>query len=220
MTAPLAWRWFGRVPYDEAWAWQLAWRDAVIAGTEPEILGLFEHDAVVTTGRRPVEGLERVRAAGIPVVSTERGGLATWHGPGQLVGYPIVDVGRRGIRVREWVALIEHVIIAWLGEQGIAAALRPGAPGVWVGRDKICAVGTHFRRGVSMHGFALNLSCDLSACGLFVPCGIADGGVVSASALGCAIDPAQAAPAVGEAFARSVDTATRRHYLSAVPEGM
>jgi lipoyl(octanoyl) transferase len=137
---------------------------------------MLEHDAVVTTGRRVVLGLEGLD---IPVVHTERGGLATYHGPGQLVGYLIADMGRRGHTVKSTVAALESGIIQWLASRGVVGRLRTDARGVWVEGNKIAAIGLHFRRGVTMHGFALNLCTDLHGFGGFIPCGIHDGGVTS-----------------------------------------
>jgi lipoyl(octanoyl) transferase len=180
--------WLGPVPYGEALTRQRARRDAVLARQAPEAVWLLEHDPpVVTVGRRPAPGNpspEALAARGIEHVATERGGLATWHGPGQLVGYLIVDAGGRGLGVRGMVAAIEQAVIDWLGGEGIEAERRAGWPGVWAGRDKICALGLHFRRGISMHGFALNLCPDLEAgFGVILPCGIVDGGVTSVERL-------------------------------------
>ena len=143
---------------------------------------MLEHPGVVTLGRRgwgdtgePVGGL------GVDVVQTRRGGLATFHGPGQLVGYLIASLKPHGWTVRGTVAGIEDGVIAWLARRGIHASTREGLPGVWVGHRKICAIGMHVRRGVTMHGFALNLSTDLGGFTGFVPCGIRDGGVTSVS---------------------------------------
>ena len=173
----------------------------MVAGRAPEALWLLEHDPVITTGRRPVEQLPDV---GIDVVRTERGGLATWHGPGQLVGYFIVDVARRGLGVKRTIHGVEEGILQWLQEKDLPAARRSGFPGVWVGRDKVAAVGMHFRRGVSMHGFALNLTPDLSSYRHIVPCGIQDGGVTSVQQLlGESSTPKQAWESVG---AHLVDT--------------
>lgn len=195
-------QWLGRLGYRWAWRLQHLRRDAVIAGVAPEVLWMLEHGPVVTTGRRPVERLPEH----VEVVHTERGGLATWHGPGQLVGYLILDVGRRDLTVRGTVCGLEQAIIGWLATRGIDARRRPGAPGVWVGRDKIAAVGLHFRRGVSMHGFALNLTADLRAFDAIVPCGIRDGGVTSVLRV-CGISPSprEVAEEVGRAV---VDTLT------------
>ena len=172
-----------------------------MAGRAPEALWLLEHHPVITTGRRVVEELPD---KGIEVVRTERGGLATWHGPGQLVGYFILDVADRGLGVKRTVRAVEEGILRWLQEKDLPASRRSGFPGVWVGRDKVAAVGMHFRRGVSMHGFALNLTSDLSGYRHIVPCGIRDGGVTSVQILlGKSPTPQQAWESVG---AHLVDT--------------
>lgn len=190
--------WLGRVGYVDALQRQRARRDAILAGAAPEAVWMLEHDPVVTTGRRDA-GVDAA-ALRVPVVETERGGLATYHGPGQLVGYLLLDVGGRGGGVRTTVHAVEGGVVDWLCGVGIAAERSPGRPGVWVGGAKICAIGLHFRRGVSMHGFALNLTVDLEGFRGFVPCGIADAGVTSVvRAGGPSIAPAEAARSVGSA---------------------
>lgn len=189
--------WLGRRSYVEVLAEQREHRAAILRGEAREAIWLLEHDPVITTGIRPVSGLDAGKM-GIPVVSTERGGLATYHGPGQLVGYLLIDVGKRGGSVRGTVCAVEAALIRWLSTQGLAASRREGFPGVWVGREKIAAVGLHFRRGVTMHGFALNLRTDLDGFSGFVPCGITDGGVTSLERLlGASPSPEEAAPGVG-----------------------
>ncbi|MEQ1564851.1 MAG: lipoyl(octanoyl) transferase LipB [Myxococcota bacterium] len=205
MEGDLGWEWLGRLDYLDALDRQRRRRDAILAGTAAEVVWLLEHDPVITTGRRG--GLQS-GVDTLPVVETERGGLATYHGPGQLVGYLLVDVGRRGSGVRRTVEAVERGIVTWLEGRGVAAGPRAGYPGVWVGRDKICAVGMHFRRGVSMHGFALNLTVDLAGFSGFVPCGVTDGGVTSLALVSGAEVPPQAAAgsvaaAVLEALSRS-----------------
>jgi lipoyl(octanoyl) transferase len=209
-AAPLRPQWLGRLSYAWARRLQLSRRDAVIAGHAPEAFWLLEHDSVITTGLRAVRGLpppERLRAMGIGLERAERGGLATWHGPGQLVGYLILDLPSRHLKVRTTIAAVEQGVIAWLRGRGLSADRRPGYPGVWLGSDKVCAIGMHFRRGVSMHGFALNLRPDLGAFGLFTPCGISDGGVTSVlRAQGDAPLPEEAALEVGRAVLAAFDT--------------
>lgn len=191
--------WLGRVPYRDALERQRRRREGVIEGTASEVLWLLEHDPVITTGRRPVEGLDP-GALGVPVVSTERGGLATWHGPGQLVGYPILDVASRGGSVRRTIAGVEEGVIRWLAGRGVEACRVEGRPGVWVDGAKICAVGMHFRRGVSLHGFALNLTSDLATFARFAPCGITDARVTSlAEVAGRSPEPIEVWREVGEA---------------------
>ncbi len=174
----------------------------MIAGGGGECLALLEHAPVITVGRRPAAGTpsaEELARHGVELHRTERGGLATWHGPGQLVGYLILDVRSRGLGAKGLVHRVEEGLIAWLDDQGIAGVRRCGYPGVWVGPDKIAAIGFHFRRGVSLHGFALNLSPSLSGFNLILPCGIRDGGVTSLGRLrGSSPCPADTAPAVAE----------------------
>jgi len=215
------WRWLGRVPYEATADRQRAHRDALARGDVDEEIWLLEHDPVVTTGRRPVAGLDvdALAARGVPVVRTERGGLATWHGPGQLVAYLLIDAGRRGLGARVLVQRIEDAVIAWLDSRGLTAARRPGLPGVWVGRDKICAVGLHIAGGRTMHGLALNLDPDLSIYRLFSPCGIApdDGGVTSLVAAGAGpCSPSQAAPELATALIGAVDPTSSPSLLDAV----
>jgi lipoyl(octanoyl) transferase len=201
---PLEWTWLGTIPYRDALAAQRARRAAILAGQADSTLWLLEHPPVVTEGWRtppaptPVAALAR---HGIEVVRTDRGGLATYHGPGQLVGYLICDVARCGLGVRQTVAALEQGLIGWLAAQGVTAGRRPEYPGVWVGRGKIAAVGMNFSRGVSMHGFALNLTVDLAPFSLIVPCGIVDGDVTSLARVRgeAAPTPAEAAPAVAVA---------------------
>lgn len=205
--APPTWRWLGTVPYLQALDAQRAHREAIVAGRAGEELWLLEHPSVVTTGRRSVPDLDLDRLArrGVPVVATERGGLATWHGPGQLVAYVLVDAGRRGIGARALVASVEEAVIGWLAGLGLAAGRREGLPGVWAGRDKLCAVGLHLAHGVSMHGLALNLDPDLGVYDLFTPCGVRDGGVGSVRRLlGTAPPPEAAARSLGPALIQAI----------------
>jgi len=170
------------MPYAQALEEQRSHRRAILEGRADSVLWLLEHDPVVTTGRRVPEGtasVEELAARNIDFFATERGGLATYHGPGQLVGYLICDIGDYGLSVRETICGVETGIIRWLEGFGVTAGRRQGYPGVWVGKNKIAALGLHFRKGVSMHGFALNLTVDLAPYDLIVPCGITDGGVTS-----------------------------------------
>ncbi len=193
----LAWSWLGRLRYGQALEQQRRRREAVIAGELPEILWLLEHDPVVTTGRRKVPDLPSPAALserGVDLHQTERGGLATYHGPGQLVAYAIIDCWGRGIGAKGAVHAMEQAVIDWLGTMNLIATRRPSFPGVWVGNDKICAVGMHFRKGVSMHGLAINLTNDLSGFELITPCGITDGGVTNVHTLsGIQLKPEEAA---------------------------
>lgn len=207
VNSALAWRWLGRQAYEPVLAAQRARRRAILAGQEAEEIWLLEHDPVVTIGRREPADLDRDSLArqGLAVVPTERGGLATWHGPGQLVAYTLVRVQERGFGPRSFVCAVENTVIAWLAERGVVAGRRPVLPGIWVGRDKICAIGLHMEGGVAMHGLALNLSPALEAFGLFTPCGIRDGGVTSLLRLcGSAPLPQEAAMSLGPALSASL----------------
>lgn len=195
------WRWLGSLPYQPTLERQRHQRQAVLEGSAGPELWLLEHPPVVTEGRRAPPSptpVETLALRGIDFVRTERGGLATYHGPGQLVGYLIADIAELGLGIRATVAAVEQGLIRWLALQGVVAHRREGYPGVWVGRAKIGAVGMHFHRNVSMHGFALNLTTDLAPYALFVPCGITDGEVTSLELLRGqgTPSPAQAAPGV------------------------
>jgi lipoyl(octanoyl) transferase len=171
----LRYAYLGRVRYGPAWRLQEEIREAILAGRAGPSLLLLEHDPVVTLGRsaRPEHLLfprEEIERRGIEVVDTSRGGSVTFHGPGQLVGYPVVPV-QRG--VREHVAAIGRALCEVLGALGIDARYRCDAPGIWVGPAKLASIGLHIRKGVAIHGFALNVDLDLAPFDLIVPCGLA-----------------------------------------------
>jgi lipoate-protein ligase B len=155
----------------------------------PDTLLLLEHPPVITLGRRGSLAdvyvhEDALHARGITVEQTTRGGLVTYHGPGQLVGYPIVHLRQRGLSVPCYVRALELAIIDALGEIGVAAHIDTNHVGVWSdGRGKLAAIGVAQRHGVTLHGFAVNLQPDLSHFGLINPCGIGDLGVTSAAAL-------------------------------------
>jgi lipoyl(octanoyl) transferase len=175
------WAWLGTVPYAQALRLQERVRDCVVQGSSPDTLLLLEHPPVITLGRHASEehvlaAPDRLSRDGIAIVQTSRGGDVTYHGPGQLVGYPVFRL-RRGIRAH--LSQIADAIVTVLAELGIAAVWDASRPGIWVGSDKICAVGVHVLRRVASHGFALNASIDLKGFGAIVPCGIRDAGVTS-----------------------------------------
>jgi len=179
------------VPFAPTAALQERLRADLLAGHGPETLLLLEHDPVITLGRSarpehvhlPEPELAR---RGISLVQTGRGGDVTYHGPGQLVGYPIVRL-RAGV-VGHMTAMA-RAVAAVLAEQGVDARWRRESPGLWVGDAKICAFGVHVRQRVSIHGFALNVAPDLAAFELIVPCGIAGVRTTSLAALGIAPPP-------------------------------
>jgi lipoyl(octanoyl) transferase len=176
----------GLVEYVAAWDAQRANAEARRAGTGPDVLMLLEHPSVYTAGRRTQP--EDRPTDGTPVVDVDRGGRITWHGPGQLVGYPIVALGEP-MDVVDFVRRLEEGLIAVVHGFGITAAGRvAGRSGVWLPADdrgperKIAAIGVRVQGGVTLHGFAINCAPDLAAFDRIVPCGIADAGVTSLSA--------------------------------------
>jgi lipoyl(octanoyl) transferase len=163
----------GTVDYEEAVALQERLRAARQADGVPDLLLLLEHLPVYTRGRRsdPAElpmGESWYRAQGIDVVNADRGGKLTYHGPGQLVGYPIMRIADIGAYLRT----MEHALIEALTDEGIDAQVRDGLTGVWVGERKIGSIGVHVSRGVTTHGFAVNVSNDLQPFEWVVPCGL------------------------------------------------
>jgi lipoyl(octanoyl) transferase len=172
----------GLVPYERAWQHQREIHAAVVAGTAPDTVLLLEHPSVYTAGKR-TEAWERP-FDGTPVIDVDRGGKITWHGPGQLVGYPIVRLPDP-VDVVAYVRRLEGMLIDVCAELGLSGGRVEGRSGVWLPADergpdrKIGAIGIRVARGVTLHGFALNCDADLSAFDRIVPCGISDAGVTS-----------------------------------------
>ncbi len=171
------WRvlWLGRVGYSEALDWQESIVAAKAKETEAEdVLLLLEHEPVYTIGRSPDRSsLGDVEASGVPVVEVNRGGKATYHGPGQLVGYPLFDLRRGGKDLHRYLRSIEMGLSEAALAFGVEAGFREGLTGVWVGNRKLASIGVGVRRWVAMHGFALNVAADVSGFGEITPCGIA-----------------------------------------------
>ncbi|MCW2723923.1 MAG: lipoate-protein ligase [Frankiales bacterium] len=169
----------GLVPYDEAWRLQQSLHDEVVEGAEDVTL-LLEHPPVYTAGKR-TDPWERP-VDGTPVIDVDRGGKITWHGPGQITGYPIVRLADP-VDVVAYVRRIEQLLIDVCAELGLTTDRVEGRSGVWLpdGSSKIGAIGIRVARGVTMHGFALNCNPDLSAYDRIVPCGISDASVTSLS---------------------------------------
>ncbi len=168
----------GKMSYGPARAWQQALRQGRLRGELPDLLLLTEHPPTYTMGRssRPDHLLAdeaQLEAEGISLFHIERGGSATYHGPGQLVGYPIIDLRERGRDVHLFIRNLEQVLIATLAAFGVAAATRVGLTGVWVGDDssKIASIGIHVRHWITMHGFALNVAPNLDHFDWIRPCG-------------------------------------------------
>ena len=204
MTRPLQVRWLGKVSYDEA----LVLQRAIHARTDDDYLLLLEHPHTYTLGKRadPAHVLVAPESVGADLITTDRGGDVTYHGPGQLVGYPIGELAASVAGVRDVVAhvrRIEAVLIEALGEFGLSGTRVEGRSGVWIGNAKIAAIGVRVARGRTMHGFALNVDCDLSMFDHIVPCGITDAGVTSmARELGGAPEMATVVEGVSRAWAR------------------
>lgn len=165
---------------DYQWAWDLQRRIAAerADGTVGDTFLLLEHASVYTAGpRAPMEHV--VGELRAPLVQTDRGGQVTYHGPGQLVGYPIIDLAAKGLGPKAYVHGIEAALVEALAGFGVAAHTENGLTGVWTERGKIAAIGVKISRGVSLHGFALNVNTDLVAYAPIVPCGIFDRPVTS-----------------------------------------
>jgi lipoyl(octanoyl) transferase len=181
----------GAVSYAEALALQRSLVEDRRAGRIDDTLLLVEHPHVITLGVRGDGGRshvlaapEALAAAGIDVLETGRGGDITYHGPGQIVGYPIIDLDPDRRDVHRYVRDLEEVLIRVAADCGIVAGRIPGLTGVWVGQEKLAAIGVRISRWVTSHGFALNVTTDLDYFRLIVPCGIADRGVTSLARLG------------------------------------
>jgi lipoyl(octanoyl) transferase len=182
VSRTIAATWLGRIPYRRAWDLQKRLVDARAGGLIPDTLLLLEHDAVLTLGRQADEShvLARpseLRRRSIEVIRVERGGEVTYHGPGQLVAYPIIRLGDRGLMVRPLVAALEEAMIETCATLGVETVRRDGHPGCWVLGDggrphrKVGALGLRIERGVSYHGIALNIAPDLRDFDLIDPCG-------------------------------------------------
>ena len=205
VNEPFQVRDLGTRDYREVWEAQLETHAAVAAGDAPPTLLLVEHPPVITFGKKG--GRENLLARedfleekGFSLYDIERGGDVTYHGPGQLVGYPIFKVGRR---VRDYLRSLEQALITVLAEYDLESEGSPGYAGVWVGDEKVAAIGVAVKRDVSFHGFALNVSTNLNHFNYIVPCGIQDKGVTSLSALlGQEITLEEIKPKVVSAFER------------------
>lgn len=197
----------GRVPYDEALALQQRIHHARVACGGPDCLLLLEHPPTITLGRGAhaehlLSSPDALARNGIAIHEVGRGGDVTYHGPGQLVGYPILDVSAYRGALSRYLRDLEHVLIDALASFGVGAERVEGLTGVFVGSAKIAAIGVQVKRWVSLHGFALNVSTDLSAFGHIVPCGIRDRPVTSlAQHAHPAPDVSQVARAVVSSFA-------------------
>jgi len=199
----------GCVPYPEALALQRSLVDERRAGRTGDLLLLLEHPHVLTLGVRGDGGRSHVLAApealaarGVEVHESGRGGDITYHGPGQIVGYPIIDLQPDRCDVHRYVRDLEEVLIRTAADYGVEAGRVDGLTGVWVGREKLAAIGVRIGRWVTSHGFAFNVATDLQYFDLIVPCGIVDRGVTSlARLLGRPIEPGEVEDRIADHFA-------------------
>lgn len=213
----LAVRSLGLVPYGTALEMQRALVAARQAGEAGDQLLLLEHPAVITVGVSGRSHRDHVLASsadlrnrGIEVLDVPRGGDVTYHGPGQLVGYPIIDLKPDRCDVHRYVRDLEEVLIRTAASFGVVAGRVAGLTGVWVGNDKLAAIGVRLSRWVTSHGFALNVAADLDQFRLIVPCGLAGRGVTSLERLTGAVPPRPELEAVvAAAFARVFDRRLR-----------
>ncbi|MDH6245998.1 lipoyl(octanoyl) transferase [Mycobacterium sp. OTB74] len=226
---PIEVRRLGTVEYHDAWQLQRELAEARADGTGPDTLLLLQHPPIYTAGRR-TEPHERP-TDGTPVVDTDRGGKITWHGPGQLVGYPIIGLAQP-LDVVKFVRLLEDSLMSVCAELELETIRVDGRSGVWVpsaasresGTDhvrperKIAAIGIRVARATTLHGFALNCNCDLRAFGGIVPCGIADAGVTSLTQeLGRAITPDDVMDQVAAAVCSALGTTSGAAALTSTP---
>ena len=217
----LHWAYLGRVPYGEAVALQHAVRDALRRGEGPERLLLLEHPHVYTLGRNAaagdvLAGPEWLRGRGVEVAECDRGGQATYHGPGQLVGYPVINLSPDRRDIRRYVRDLQEVLVRTLADFGVVAEGRSEQAfiGVWAGAEKIASIGVHLSRWITTHGFALNVSTDLSYFGGIVPCGLHGVGITSIERL---TGRAPALPEVAAACARHCAAVFARQPVEAEP---
>jgi lipoyl(octanoyl) transferase len=210
-TAELRSRWLGTIDYVDAWQLQREHADARADGHAGDLVLLLEHPSVYTAGRR-TSPHERPHD-GTPVIDVDRGGKITWHGPGQLVGYPIISLAEP-YDVVDYVRRLEQALIDVITELGVACGRIEGRgrSGVWLAADrrgperKVAAIGVRVQRGVTLHGFSLNCDPDLTAFDRIVPCGIADAGVTSLSAeLDRKVPVAELLPLVERAIPAALD---------------
>jgi lipoyl(octanoyl) transferase len=212
----------GRVPYADALVLQRSLVDDRRAGRVDDLLLLLEHPHVLTLGVRGDGGRSHILATsdtlgsrGVEIHETGRGGDITYHGPGQIVGYPIMDLQPDRCDVHRYVRDIEEVLIRTAADYGIDAGRVEGLTGVWVGRDKLAAIGVRIARWVTSHGFAFNVTTDLEYFNLIVPCGLADRSVTSlARLLGHGVDRGDVEERIAAHFA---DVFARTRRLTPVP---
>jgi lipoyl(octanoyl) transferase len=214
VTGRLNFEAIGLVDYLAAWDLQRDVHDRLVSGRQDDTVLLLEHPPVFTAGKRTLPEERPLDPGGAPVIDVDRGGKITFHGPGQLVGYPIVTLPDH-VKVVDYVRRVEEALIRVCADLGVTTARVPGRSGVWLRADdrgperKVAAIGIRVGRGVTMHGFALNCDVDLGWYDRFVPCGISDAGVTSLTReLGRDVTVAEVIPSVQRHL---------RHYLAWTP---
>ena len=213
----------GSVDYPDALALQRDLHHRVAIGDLPALLLLLQHPHVYTLGRRGSEtdilvSAEVLRELDADVHHTDRGGEVTYHGPGQLVGYPILDLRAAGLGPLAYVRALERVIISTLAELDIHATAEDMPTGVWVGNAKIAAIGVRVSRGVTMHGFSLNVNPDLTYFNHIVPCGMPNASVTSIAEQGFGLDVSDVSNILIAHFARVLDLSIQRTTLEAITD--
>ena len=173
----LRWTYTGLQPYDVMWRYQEGLRDQLLHGTGENLLVLTEHPPTISMGRAEKGAnllFDRadLTAKGFDLVETNRGGKVTYHGPGQLVAYPVIDLRTFRLGIKQYVCLLEKTMIETLASVGITAHRQDSYPGAWVGKQKIGSVGIHVRKQISIHGIALNVNTNLKHFDVITPCGI------------------------------------------------
>jgi len=180
LSCTIQYFWLGKQPYRAIWELQKQLHKKRVAGKIPDLVLFQEHNHVYTLGKNAdPDLLLDSKPDDIDVVPIDRGGQVTYHGPGQLVGYPILDLHNYQMSVSWYMRSLEGVIIKSLQKLGLETSRKEGLPGVWVGDEKICAMGVRLSRWVTMHGFAINLNPDMKYYDSMIPCGIFDYGVTS-----------------------------------------
>lgn len=204
--SPLIVRHLGIRPYLDTWQAMQSFTDRRDAST-PDEIWLLQHEAVYTQGQAG-KAEHLLHPTEIPVVQSDRGGQITYHGPGQLIAYLLIDVLRKGLGVRQLVTAMEQAVIALLARSGIAAVAKPDAPGVYVAGAKIASLGLRIRRGCSFHGLALNVNLDLTPFSHINPCGYAGLAMTQTATLGGPQTVAEAEPLLLGELTRLIDYST------------
>ncbi len=203
---PLIVRHLGIRPYLQTWQDMQTFTDQRDADT-PDEIWLLQHEAVYTQGQAG-KAEHLLHQTDIPVVQSDRGGQITYHGPGQLIAYLLIDVRRKGLGVRQLVTAMEQAVIALLARSGIEAVAKPDAPGVYVAGAKIASLGLRIRRGCSFHGLALNVNLDLTPFSHINPCGYAGLAMTQTATLGGPQTVAEAEPLLLDELTRLIDYST------------